>query len=137
MALSAHFTTNNSLLLESIANRLDKLTLIHGMVDKMNKINNTKLRVTIVSICFESSAIVGRMLESVPAGIRVILIDNGSADFALTMAIGRQYGAKIILNTANRGFGAACNQGAAAAGVESEFLFFLNPDAALTDRTIE
>ncbi len=103
----------------------------------MNSKSSPGLSVAIVSVCFDSSAIVGRMLESVPAGVPVILVDNGSADVALTKAIADQYGARLLTNPENLGFGVACNQGAIAAGVEANFLFFLNPDAMLTERTIE
>lgn len=91
--------------------------------------------VTIVSVCFNSSDIIAQMLESVPAGVPVILVDNGSADICTTKAIAARYGARLETNARNCGFGVACNQGAALA--ETEFLFFLNPDAALSAGTIE
>jgi N-acetylglucosaminyl-diphospho-decaprenol L-rhamnosyltransferase len=87
------------------------------------------LRVTVVSVCYNSMAVLPLMLASVPEGTRVVIVDNSpEADPALTqLAEGR--GAQLVLNRENLGFGVACNIGAA--GAETEFLLFLNPDAAL------
>jgi GT2 family glycosyltransferase len=54
----------------------------------------------------------------------VIVVDNGSTDGSAEIA--REYG-RVIENSENSGFPAACNHGAAAAG--GELLVFLNPDA--------
>lgn len=86
-------------------------------------------RVTIVSVCFNSLAVLPGMLASVPFGCPVVLVDNGSDDIGAVAELAARHGARLIRNETNRGFGAACNQGAAVA--ETEFLLFLNPDAAL------
>jgi hypothetical protein len=62
----------------------------------------------------------------------VIIVDNASTDASLTYVEALTYlpfPLHIIRNLANRGFGAACNQGAKLAG--SEYLLFLNPDTRL------
>lgn len=62
----------------------------------------------------------------------VIVVDNASADTSLTRVealTDLPFPIHFIRNLANRGFGAACNQGAALA--RSEFLLFLNPDTRL------
>jgi GT2 family glycosyltransferase len=67
----------------------------------------------------------------------VVIVDNASTDdsldeldcFADTLPI------KIIRNEENRGFAAACNQGAA--GSSAEFLLFLNPDVELRSGCLE
>ena len=69
------------------------------------------------------------MLASIPKGVAIVLVDNGSVDAATVAAVAARFGARLVRNLSNRGFGPACNQGAALA--ESEFLFFLNPDASL------
>jgi GT2 family glycosyltransferase len=56
----------------------------------------------------------------------VILVDNGSSDGSADMAE-REFRAKVIRNTENRGFCAANNQGIHAAG--GEFIALLNNDA--------
>lgn len=67
----------------------------------------------------------------------VIIVDNASSDDSLARveALGNlPFPIQIVRNTENRGFGAACNQGAALAG--SEYLLFLNPDAAFYKNTL-
>ena len=67
----------------------------------------------------------------------VIIVDNNSSDDSLVQVEtipNLPFNLKIIRNTENRGFGAACNQGAALA--ESEFLLFLNPDTLLFSNSL-
>lgn len=67
----------------------------------------------------------------------LMIIDNASSDGSLSSveALGNSpFPVQIIRNTQNRGFGAACNQGVALAN--SEYLLFLNPDAALYENTL-
>jgi GT2 family glycosyltransferase len=85
--------------------------------------------VTVISVAFNSAAVLPAMLGSIPEGVPVVLVDNASADGAALDALAAEHGARLIRNAENRGFGAACNQGAA--GASTEFLLFLNPDAAL------
>jgi N-acetylglucosaminyl-diphospho-decaprenol L-rhamnosyltransferase len=60
---------------------------------------------------------------------RIVVVDNASSDRsgegleALTSAV------RVIRNGANRGFAAACNQGAV--GTRADYLLFLNPDTRL------
>lgn len=87
------------------------------------------LDVTVISICYNSTAVVGDMLKSLPAGTPVILIDNASDDLGQLSDIAKNFDAKVIRNDENMGFGAACNQGARLA--ETRNILFLNPDATL------
>jgi GT2 family glycosyltransferase len=59
---------------------------------------------------------------------RITVVDNASTDGSCD---GLEAGAPlaVIRNTDNRGFAAACNQGAA--GSDAEFILFLNPDTRL------
>ncbi|MBU1730692.1 glycosyltransferase family 2 protein [Patescibacteria group bacterium] len=62
----------------------------------------------------------------------VIIIDNASIDDSLAQVeafTGLPFQLQIIRNADNRGFGAACNQGAAVA--TEDYLLFLNPDTCL------
>lgn len=88
-------------------------------------------RTTIISVCYNSLAVLPDLLGSVPPGSPVILVDNASDDHEGTARLARQAGARLIRNTENRGFGVACNIGAAEA--RTEFLLFLNPDASLEE----
>lgn len=92
-------------------------------------------RSTIISVCYNSLAVLPAMLASVPRGTPVVLIDNASVDGVALERLAGESGARLIRSATNRGFGAGCNMGAAAA--ETEFLLFLNPDAALQPGALE
>ena len=67
----------------------------------------------------------------------VVIVDNASTDDSLAQVEALQnlpFPCRIIRNTDNRGFGAACNQGAALA--KSEFILFLNPDTRLFENSL-
>ena len=104
---------------------------------KSNSIENLDYvrRVTVIAVCFNSNDILPEMLASVPDGIAVILIDNGSANVASLRSVAESYGAELIRNDINCGFGVACNQGAEF--VKTEFVMFLNPDARLQPDTLK
>lgn len=91
--------------------------------------------VTIITVCYNSMAVLPQMLSSVPKGVPVVLVDNASTDAAALNALAAQHGARVQTNNVNKGFGVACNQGAALA--ETEFLLFLNPDAQLHEGTLQ
>lgn len=63
-----------------------------------------------------------------PYVTQTIVVDNGSTDGS-EKTIQDMLGVKVIFSGENLGFGKACNLGAQHA--ESEYLLFLNPDAAL------
>jgi len=86
-------------------------------------------RVTIISVCYQSTAVISNMLASLPSETPIVLVDNASEDLAALEALAEAHHATLICNDRNLGFGVACNQGAAMA--ETEFLLFLNPDTTL------
>jgi len=92
-------------------------------------------RVTIVSVTHNSCEVLPKMLASVPGRVPVVIVDNGSEDVGYLRLVAKREDTKLILNEKNYGFGVACNQGAAAS--DTEFLFFLNPDACLKGGTLE
>lgn len=64
----------------------------------------------------------------------VVVVDNGSSDGSCE-SLSLQHGRlKVIRNEGNRGFAAACNQGAA--GLQSDLILFLNPDTRLFDNSL-
>ena len=67
----------------------------------------------------------------------VVVVDNASTDDSLAQveAIGKfPFALQIIRNAENRGFAAACNQGAVFS--KSEYLLFLNPDTRLFENSL-
>ncbi len=64
----------------------------------------------------------------------LVVVDNASTDDSLAILQGAS-DVRLIRNADNRGFGAACNQGALAA--TAPWLLFLNPDCALTAGVVE
>jgi len=69
---------------------------------------------------------------------KVVIVDNASSDDSLAGVEDFGLPVQVIRNPTNRGFGAACNQGAAACN--SELLLLLNPDTRVfpeaLDRTV-
>jgi N-acetylglucosaminyl-diphospho-decaprenol L-rhamnosyltransferase len=86
--------------------------------------------IQIVTVAYNSAGVIGDMLASLPAGVPVVIVDNASTDSAALSALAARYGATVVTNDTNLGFGVACNIGAAIG--TSTYLLFLNPDAQLT-----
>ena len=64
---------------------------------------------------------------------RTVVVDNASTDGSLA-SIDSIGGVDVVRNDVNRGFGAACNQGAARG--DGDYVLFLNPDAELLRGTL-
>ncbi|MCP9480874.1 glycosyltransferase family 2 protein [Shimia sp. CNT1-13L.2] len=92
-------------------------------------------RIGIVTVCYRSMAVLPEMLATISDEVPVVLIDNAGDDDPELTELATRHGAKLIVNGKNRGFGVACNQGAAE--LTTEFLLFLNPDAALAPDALE
>ncbi|HEU5088975.1 MAG TPA: glycosyltransferase family 2 protein [Roseiflexaceae bacterium] len=60
----------------------------------------------------------------------IIVVDNGSRDGTAQLVAANYPHARLLANSANTGFGHACNQGAAIA--TGDLLAFLNPDVTFT-----
>ncbi len=90
----------------------------------------TAPRVAVTIVTWNSAPHVGEAVRSVPEGVPVVVVDNGSDDGSAAAA--RKAGARVIEAGANLGFGPACNLGVEAS-TPSETVLFLNPDAALVE----
>ena len=88
---------------------------------------------SIIIVSYNTKEILGRCLDSLPSGLEVIVVDNGSKDGSAEFLAGQNI--KKVLNQNNLGFAAACNQGARLAS--GEFLLFLNSDARLNEATLK
>lgn len=65
---------------------------------------------------------------------RVVVVDNKSSDGSLACLDGCDLPHDLLINDSNRGFAAACNQGAL--GSRADYLLFLNPDTWLGPRSL-
>ena len=91
-------------------------------------------RVSVVTVTYNSAAVIESCLRSVAGAGEIIVVDNASADDTAARIRSIAPQARIIANTVNQGFGRANNQGAALA--TGEFIFFLNPDSDVTPGSI-
>lgn len=66
---------------------------------------------------------------------RVTIVDNASTDGSADGLEANGIPLAIVRNAENRGFAAACNQGAA--GAAADFVLFLNPDTRLMPGSLE
>jgi N-acetylglucosaminyl-diphospho-decaprenol L-rhamnosyltransferase len=66
---------------------------------------------------------------------KVIIVDNASTDRSLDGLEQLDLPLQMIRNSENKGFGAACNQGAAISN--ADFLLFLNPDTRVSRDAID
>ncbi|MFU8864544.1 MAG: glycosyltransferase family 2 protein [Rhodobacterales bacterium] len=90
---------------------------------------------TIVTVSFNSETVLPRMLASVPEGVKVVIVDNASTSIAAIRQIAANHDAELVELSENKGFGVACNIGAARA--RTEFLLFLNPDVEIRPHALE
>ncbi|MEO0945966.1 MAG: glycosyltransferase family 2 protein [Pseudomonadota bacterium] len=91
--------------------------------------------ITVVTVAYNSMAVLPDMLASLPEGLPVVIVDNSPASDPALSALADRYGARLVRSEVNRGFGAGCNLGATA--VETPFLLFLNPDATVEPGCLE
>lgn len=90
------------------------------------------VQVSVVVVSHNSAATLRRCCEEALAQSEVgelIVVDNASND-VWRAALPVDQRVRVVANPDNRGFAAACNQGAALA--QGEFLLFLNPDCFLS-----
>lgn len=99
--------------------------------------NAAPFRLDIVTVNWNAGPLLERCVRSVAAALvpgvaldRFVVVDNASADGSADglEQIGPA-GLIVLRNGENRGFAAACNQGAA--GSRADWLLFLNPDTEL------
>lgn len=85
----------------------------------------------IILVTYQSRSLIGdclRAIDRATAGCppAIVAVDNASPDGTAGLIAAEHPGVHLIANADNRGFAAACNQGAAE--TDRPYLLFLNPD---------
>jgi N-acetylglucosaminyl-diphospho-decaprenol L-rhamnosyltransferase len=93
----------------------------------------SRFAVSVIIVSYNSAHCIGKVLQSVMNARERIVVDNASADGSADIAA--PYATRVIASAENRGFGAACNVGAAHA--TEDLLLFLNPDAVMRPGALE
>lgn len=88
-----------------------------------------KAQITVVTVAYNSTAVLPEMLASLPNGMPVVIVDNSPKAEPALAELAERFNAVLLRNEVNKGFGAGCNRGATAA--VTPFVMFLNPDATV------
>ena len=88
-------------------------------------------RVTVILVSYNSKAVIGDALRSIPKGVSVIVVDNASCDGSPEYIRQNFPNVDVIVNEKNIGFGPANN--IAIEKVASPFSLLMNPDTCFTD----
>ncbi|SFO39537.1 glycosyltransferase family 2 protein [Nitrosospira briensis] len=111
---------------------------VHKLVAEENT-RIDQLPVSVIVVNYNAGRLLAECIRSaLPSVSEVLVVDNASSDFSLELCAQRfseEPKLKIIRNTVNLGFAAACNIGAAQA-TESHLLF-LNPDCFLNAGSLQ
>lgn len=103
--------------------------------------NHAATDVGVVVVTFQSARTIRRCLDLLLASepvVRVVVIDNASDDGTLELL--REFSQRdprvtLVRNSDNRGFAAACNQGASA--LATPWVAFVNPDCYVESAALE
>lgn len=102
---------------------------------------NLKPKLDVVVVNWNAGKALRQCLESLAAAAQdgfdlnqVVVVDNGSSDGSASQLRGIALPLTIIENGENRGFAAACNQGAR--NSQADYLLFLNPDTVVFGDTL-
>jgi glycosyltransferase involved in cell wall biosynthesis len=87
--------------------------------------------VDLILPCLNEAAALPWVLERLPAGVRAVVVDNGSTDGSPEIAA--RLGASVV-RCEVRGYGAACQAGLEAA--EADVVAFMDADASLDPRQL-
>src|SRR5687768_10288010 len=91
--------------------------------------------VAVVIVTYQSEQVIEGCLNSLPDDVKVIVVDNASADNTVSVVAATRRNAQIVRNPVNAGFAAGVNLGIKAA--EGHNVLVLNADTRLHPGTIE
>jgi len=90
--------------------------------------------VSVIVVNYNGAAFMTPCLESIPAGVETVLVDNGSTDGSSDAAAARWPSIVLLKNPGNYGFARAVNRGVSAA--KGKYVCLLNTDARLHPDTL-
>ncbi len=91
-------------------------------------------RLTIITVTHNSSVVIGPMLESLPADVPLVVVDNASKDETLSIVGELRPDARILRNSIGLGYGNGMNVGLQT--ITTEFVLLTNPDTLLSEDAI-
>jgi N-acetylglucosaminyl-diphospho-decaprenol L-rhamnosyltransferase len=110
--------------------------------DAVHAAEHARPRLDVVVVNWNAGEHLRRCLEAVAAAHRstfelgaVVVVDNDSSDRSLDELDRVQLPLAVLRNSENRGFAAACNQGAREG--EADLVLFLNPDTRVFPETLD
>ena len=92
------------------------------------------MNVTVIIVNFNGREFTPSCIESLPAGVEIIVVDNGSSDGSADALVEAYPSITLIRNSVNRGFAAAVNQ--AMKKAVGRYFLLLNNDARLTPEAL-
>lgn len=99
------------------------------------KKNDASQRITVVTVLYNSKAVIEKCLKSIPEGVAVYVVDNASTDGCGEVAKAARPGINLIRSDKNLGFGRGNNL--ALDKVITEFALVLNPDTVMQEDTLD
>lgn len=91
--------------------------------------------ITFIIVCFRSSSVIEKCLESISSSCKVIIVEN-SNDFFIKNNLEKKFSnVQVLISGDNIGYGRANNLGISM--VKTKYVFILNPDTYLEKNTLK
>jgi GT2 family glycosyltransferase len=91
--------------------------------------NNFEKNITFVIVCFKSSHIIEKCIQSINSNIKIIIVENSDNVVAKKYLENKFSNVEVIIAKQNLGYGKGNNFGISK--VKTQYAFILNPDAIL------
>jgi GT2 family glycosyltransferase len=91
--------------------------------------------ITFVIVCFRSSSVIEKCLESISSSCKVIIVENSNDVFIKNNLEKKFSNVKVLISGDNIGYGRANNLGISM--VKTKYVFILNPDTYLEKNTLK
>lgn len=101
-----------------------------------NSLQDLHQTVSVIIVNYNSGGLLcGCVASALPQASEIIIIDNASTDSSINDVVSTWPNIRVINNSQNLGFAAACNIGVKAA--TGKYFLFLNPDCVLATDTVQ